>query len=78
MLTNDIEHRFSYHPPSDPSIAGTHETVRAMVKELAHKLNGMLPEGREKSLAVTKLEEALFWANAAIARGCNTQGNEGK
>ena len=26
------------------------------------------PESREASLAITKLEEAIMWANAAIAR----------
>lgn len=26
------------------------------------------PKSREQSLAITKVEEAMFWANAAIAR----------
>jgi hypothetical protein len=28
----------------------------------------MTPPSREQSIAITKLEEALFWTNAAIAR----------
>lgn len=28
----------------------------------------LIPEGREASLAVTHLEEALMWANKAVAR----------
>lgn len=27
-----------------------------------------VPPGREQALALTKLEEAMFWANAGIAR----------
>jgi hypothetical protein len=63
----DIEHRFTYHKP-DEEHARLHDQVRTRLKNVAHSLNILLTEGREKSLAITKLEEAMFWANAAIAR----------
>jgi hypothetical protein len=63
----DIENRFVYHPPTGSKV-GQHEQTRAWCRELAHRLNGLLPEGREKSLAVTHLEEVMYWANGAIAR----------
>ena len=37
-------------------------------KQLAHLLVTNCPESRELSCALTKLEEAVMWANAAIAR----------
>lgn len=66
--TDDIENRFAYHPPKNEETKNEHQLVRDQLKTLAHYWNGNLPEGREKSLAITKLEEAMFWANAAIAR----------
>jgi hypothetical protein len=63
----DIENRFTYHPPS-PGKARQHERVRSYLRQMAEEFNGTLPEGREKSLVMTHLEEAAFWANAAIAR----------
>ncbi|WP_207760618.1 DUF7681 family protein [Mycolicibacterium sphagni] len=64
----DIENRFSFHPASTSDVAAQHEKVRASCKALGHQLDADLPPGREKALALTKLEEAMFWANAAIAR----------
>ena len=37
-------------------------------RTLAHHFNDVLPDGREKAVALTKIEEAMFWANASIAR----------
>jgi len=42
--------------------------LRAAAKSLAELMDDECPESREKSLAFTKLEEAIFWANASIAR----------
>jgi len=67
MSFEDMKNRFNYHPPTDHKVLG-HEAVRADVFNVADSWDRNLPEGREKSLAITKLEEAMFWANAAIAR----------
>lgn len=69
LSTADLDHRFAYHRPKDDETIGAHETVRALTGRLAHDFDVLVPNGREKSLAITKLEEAMFWANAAIARG---------
>lgn len=63
----DIENRFAYHKPDDEKIV-LHEQVRENCKQLAQWLNSTLPAGREKSRAMTALEDVMFNANAAIAR----------
>ena len=35
---------------------------------MANLINKQCPDSREKSTAITKIEEAVMWANAAIAR----------
>jgi hypothetical protein len=67
MDHNDLYNRFRYHKP-DATAARNHEDVRDLFIHIAKDLDEVLPEGREKSLVITKLEEAMFWSNAAIAR----------
>lgn len=38
-------------------------------REFAELINGQCPDNREKSIALTKLEEATMWANKSIAIG---------
>lgn len=67
MDVNDLIHRFRYHKPNDSAIVA-HGNVRNKALDFATELNSWLPEGREKALAITHLEEVVMWANAAIAR----------
>ncbi len=67
MNTDRINWDFDYHAPDEEKIR-RHEDVRAGCRTLAHLFDRSAPDSREKSLAITKLEEALLWANAAIAR----------
>ena len=68
MAPGDIEHRFAYHPPQTPEASDAHQWVRSELRILAEALDHRLPNGREKAVVMTKLEEVMFWANAAIAR----------
>lgn len=62
----DLIARFEYKRPDGDKVI-KHEDVRASVISLATDLNAILPEGREKATAFTKLQEVMFWANAAVA-----------
>lgn len=67
MLSEAIERSFSYHPPR-PGQPERYGEIRAVAKQLAYLVEDHCPAGRERSLAMTHLEAAVMWANAAIAR----------
>ena len=67
MDISDLERRFTYHPPTGEQ-PKYYEDIRDRAANLALFINAMCPDSREKSLAITKIEEAVFWANASIAR----------
>lgn len=64
-----IDHNFKHHPPRGDAVQ-RHEAIRAKAKELAQLIDEVLPTkaGRERATAITKVEEAMMWANAGIAR----------
>jgi hypothetical protein len=68
MQPEDIAHRFAFHAATTEEKRDAHTSVRQACRRLADELNDGLPDGREKSIVITKLEEVMFWANAAIAR----------
>ena len=66
-LTDRIINDFRFHPATAET-GPKHQAVREAAELCAHKFTSLVPQGRELSTALTKLEEAMFWANAAVAR----------
>lgn len=71
---DELHRRLGYHP-AGPATAPMFELNRALALTVADVWVQLLPEGREQSLALTALQEALMWANAAVA--CNVDPTEG-
>lgn len=67
MTNPQLENNFSYHAPKEGQ-PEKYEQIRAKAKELAYLIDAAVPNSREKALAHTNLEQAVFWANAGIAR----------
>lgn len=66
-MNEQIEKCFTYHPPKSlqPEM---YKEIRDKAKEFAYLLDDYCPHSREKIVAMQKIEEAVFWANASIAR----------
>ena len=62
-----VSKNFTYHPPKGDQ-PGRYEEIRAKGKEMAELIMVNCPVSRETSVALSRLEEAVMWANAAIAR----------
>lgn len=66
MAGKEIDNIFTYHPPFGNQ-CGKYELLRKEAKALAHIINNCCPESREKSLALTALQQSIMWSNASIA-----------
>lgn len=74
--SHDLENIFTYHAPTDAQKV-TYELIRNEAKNLAGTILQECPQSRERSLAMTKVEEAVMWANSAIARNKKPQQDNG-
>ena len=67
MDIQELENRFTYHKPTgnQPIV---YKNIREVAMDFAILIIEATPDSREQSLAITHLEEAVMWANAAVAR----------
>lgn len=66
-LQRRIQRDFTYHAPHGDQ-ADRYTEIRGTGGDFATMLVELCPPSRELSLALTAIEEAVMWANAAIAR----------
>ena len=64
---DELAIRFTYHPPQGTQ-PDRYRELRDAAARFADLIVTSTPESREQALALTNLEQAVFWANAAIAR----------
>lgn len=70
-----IRNRFTYHKPVGNQPV-KYEIIRNHALDFAFILTELCPDCRETSLALTKLEEVVMWANAGIARNPELEGDK--
>lgn len=68
-MSDEILNRFRFHPATEVT-GPMHDDVRTLFEGVAAVVLDRVPTGRHQSLALTALQEAMMWCNAAIA--CDT------
>lgn len=64
----DIDRRFRYYAPKDEKQVQKYAQMRDYLRNVAIEIAKAVPESRELSMALTNLEQVMFWVNAGIAR----------
>ncbi len=67
LTIEEIDNRYTYHAPKEGQQV-KYDVLRCTARGFAWLINDVCPDCRETALALTNLEQATFWANAAIAR----------
>lgn len=64
-----MDDRFKHHPPKSEDVIDRHQAARQAADSFFKVIEAVSwGNSREKSIAITKVEEAMFWLNAEIAR----------
>lgn len=68
ISNEDLKTRFTYSKPTSDETVAKYVSIRDKAYELATLVVTLAPPGRETSLSITSIEEAVMWANSGIAR----------
>ena len=73
--TREIDRRFTANANPTDGEQAFFKKVRGLGFSFAMHLSTNMKQSRELSLALTKIEEAVFWANAGVAREGKSNGS---
>lgn len=66
LSDSELNKIFTYHKPFGDQ-PQRYEGLRSKARELAALISAYCPNSRERSLAITNLQQTIMWANASIA-----------
>lgn len=66
MANPSVHELFTYHAPFGTQ-ATRYQALRDSALQFAQQIEQMCPPSRERSLAITSLQQTSMWANASIA-----------
>ena len=66
MSKVELDNIFTYHSPTGEQTT-RYQALRELAKAFAAGVQAMTPQSREQSVALTNIQQATMWANAAIA-----------
>ncbi|MFE7462277.1 Acb2/Tad1 domain-containing protein [Nocardiopsis terrae] len=69
----DLDHLYKHHPPKDQVTITAHETIRGGARAFAQIITEMVPDSPERKRALDAVDDAMWRANAGIARGARPQ-----
>ena len=74
-IQDQIDNGMGFHPGS-PLVASSYEELRHAFIQLATMVNNYVPDGRDKSLAITHIEDGLMRSIRGIAINLTPLGEE--
>ena len=66
-LLDELNNMFTYHMAEGEQPL-KYAAIRGQCLELAQLIVALCPAGKERAEAILRLNEVMFWANAAVAR----------
>jgi hypothetical protein len=67
MPDPEVEDPMVYIDTEDMSVIARYQAINNVARIMYERILGDCPRSRERTIAITKLQEARMWANAAIA-----------